>query len=59
MHVHVQVDRKNLPRHEFGSVAEYVAPRDSVEKAVHAAWQTVLHRGDEQFSIDENFFQVS
>jgi hypothetical protein len=54
----VQIDRRSLPRQEFKSTAEYVAPSGHTEEVVHAAWQAVLPCPDRSISVHDNFFQV-
>ena len=54
----MQIDRRSLPRQEFRSTAEYVAPSGHVEEVIHAAWQAVLPGPDQNMSVHDNFFQV-
>jgi hypothetical protein len=58
--VRSQVDRRSLPRHEFGSTAAYVAPANPVEEAVESAWNEVLGLPQDQpVSVEANWFEVS
>ena len=55
---HLQVARGALPRSELvHAEVEYVAPRNSLEEAVHAAWMATL-RLSQPVSIHSNFFEV-
>jgi hypothetical protein len=53
------VDRRSLPRHQFTSTVEYVAPSNPIEEAVVAAWRQILGLpADEEVSIEANWFEV-
>jgi hypothetical protein len=54
----MQIDRRSLPRQEFRSTAEYVAPSGRIEEVIHAAWQAILPGPDQNMSVHDNFFQV-
>ena len=48
-----------MPRHEFMSTEEYVAPSGIIEEAVHAAWQSVLGHDEQRISAIANFFEAN
>ena len=54
-----KIDKKALPAPEglqLGTGAEYIAPRNSIERQLSAIWEEVLAR--ESISIRDNFFEI-
>jgi acyl carrier protein len=53
-----KIDRKNLPEPglDEDTKAEYVAPRNKIEKKLVELWQEILEK--EKIGIQENFFQL-
>src|SRR5262249_30723479 len=53
-----KVDRKALPAPDAKQAwaAQYVAPRNAVERAICEVWQEVLNR--EQIGVEDNFFSL-
>lgn len=54
----LQVDRSRVPRHDFTSESEYVAPSNHLEQLVHDAWAAVLSHVRGPISVHANFFQL-
>src|SRR5205807_7202260 len=53
-----KVDRKGLPAPEGNAIgkAEYVGPRNEIERAMCGIWQEVLKR--ERVGVEDNFFSL-
>ncbi|MCG8669770.1 MAG: amino acid adenylation domain-containing protein, partial [Pseudomonadales bacterium] len=51
-----KIDRKALPKHEFGEQGEIIEPRTDLEKSVAANWCGVL--GLDRIGVDQNFFHL-
>jgi amino acid adenylation domain-containing protein len=53
-----KIDRKALPEPEAGGVAEYILPRDEMEKELVKMWAEVLSVESEKIGIDTDFFDL-
>jgi amino acid adenylation domain-containing protein len=53
-----KVDRRALPAPDTGSLGEYVAPRNDMERKLVTVWADVLELAEEEIGIDSNFFEI-
>jgi amino acid adenylation domain-containing protein/non-ribosomal peptide synthase protein (TIGR01720 family) len=53
-----KIDRQALPAPVFDIGADYVAPRDEIEKKLVTIWSDVLRVDEEKIGIRSNFFQL-
>jgi tyrocidine synthetase-3 len=53
-----KIDRKALPAPVFDIGADYVAPRDEIERKLVTTWSDVLRVDREKIGIRSNFFQL-
>ena len=53
-----KIDRKALPEPEISTEADYIAPRNNVEKKLAEIWSEVLGVGEDLIGIDSDFFQL-
>ena len=51
-----KIDRNALPDPEFKSTANYIAPRNELEKQIAEVWKQILHI--DQVSIEDDFFRL-
>jgi len=53
-----KVDRQALPPPEFCRTAEYVPPRNDVERDLVRIWSEVLHVDRDKIGVNDNFFDL-
>jgi len=53
-----KINRKALPEPEVKTEAEYIPPRNAMEKKLSVLWAEVLNIEKEKISIDSNFFEL-